>query len=227
MPDKSYYDSLYAFQDEILKITRGQKVDFYLTGGTALSRCYLNHRYSDDLELFINQAPDFKKQAQRVVTAIRHEHFKIEIGTASESFIRITVLKGKTHLIIGFFNDLEFQYGGFEAADFFPKIDSWRNILSNKLSAVSRLEPKDVADTIFIAKNFSFEWAEIIEEAKNKDLWVNPLDVSRIIKEFPVNLFDPIKWISPVDHKVLDKERLQMHDDIFYGRSNSLAEEWS
>jgi hypothetical protein len=224
MPDKSYYDSLYAFQDEILKITRGQEVDFYLTGGTALSRCYLNHRYSDDLDLFINQAPDFKKQAQRVITAIRQDNIKIEIGTAAESFIRITVLKNQMHLIIDFVNDLEFHYGGFETADFFPKIDSWRNILSNKLSAVSRLEPKDVADTLFIAKNFSFEWPEIIEEAKHKDLWVNPLDISRIIREFPVNLFDSIKWIVPVDQNILDKERLQMHEDIFYGRSNSLVE---
>ncbi|MGD2014731.1 MAG: hypothetical protein PVG84_13325 [Desulfobacterales bacterium] len=86
------------------------------------------------------------------------------------------------------------------------------------------MEPKDVADTLFIAKNFSFEWPEIIEEAKNKDLWVNPLDVSRIIKEFPVNLFDTIKWIDSVDQKVLDKDRLQIHDDIFYGRSNSLVD---
>ena len=224
MPDKSYYNRLYAFQNEIMKNIQRQEVDFYLTGGTALSRCYLNHRYSDDLDFFINQAPDFKKQAQRVVTAIRRDNIKIEIGTASESFFRITVLKGQTHLIVDFVNDLEYHYGGFEAADFFPKIDSWRNILSNKLSAVSRLEPKDVADTLFIAKNFSFEWPEIIEEARNKDLWVNPLDVSRIIKEFPVNLFDSIKWIFPVDQKVLDKERLQMHDDIFYGRSNSLVE---
>ena len=128
------------------------------------------------------------------------------------------------HLIIDFVNDVEFHYGGLEAAEFFPNIDSWRNVLSNKLSAISRLEPKDVVDTIFIAKNFSFEWAEIIEEAKNKDLWVNPLDVSRIIKEFPVNLFDSIKWIVSVDQKVLVKERLQMHDDIFYGRSNSLVD---
>ena len=224
MPDKSYYNKLYAFQDEIMNIVQRQEVDFYLTGGTALSRCYLNHRYSDDLDFFINQTPDFKKQAQCVVTAIRHDNLKVEIGTASDSFIRISVLKDKMHLIIDFVNDLEFHYGGFEAADFFPKIDSWRNVLSNKLSAISRLEPKDVADTLFIAKNFSFEWPEIIEEAKNKDLWVNPLDVSRIIKEFPVNLFDSIKWITPVDQKVLDKERLQMHDDIFYGRSNSLVE---
>ena len=207
-----------------MKIIQSQGVDFYLTGGTALSRCYLNHRYSDDLDFFINQAPDFKKQAQRVVSAIRSENIEIEIGTASESFIRITVLKDQFHLIIDFVNDLEFHYGGFESADFFPKIDSWRNILSNKLSAVSRLEPKDVVDTLFIAKNFAFEWPEIIEEAKNKDLWVNPLDVSRIIKEYPVDFFESIKWIIPVDQKVLDKERLQMHDDIFYGRSNSLVE---
>jgi len=61
MPEKSYYNRLYAFQDEIMKVVHRQEVDFYLTGGTALSRFYLNHRYSDDLDFFINQAPDFKK----------------------------------------------------------------------------------------------------------------------------------------------------------------------
>jgi predicted nucleotidyltransferase component of viral defense system len=224
MPDKSYYNKLYAFQDEILKIIQSHEVDFYLTGGTALSRCYLNHRYSDDLDFFINQSPDFKKQVQRVVTAIRQDNIKIEIGTASESFLRITIFKEQLPLKLDFVNDVECHYEGFEIADFFHKIDSWRNILSNKLCAVSRLEPKDIADILFIAKKFSFEWPEIIEEAKSKDIWVNPLDVSRIIKEFPVNLFDSVKWIIPADHKVLNKERLQMHDDIFYGRSNSLVE---
>ena len=41
---------------------------------------------------------------------------------------------------------------------------------------------------------------------------------------YAFNLFDSVKWIIPADRKVLDKERLQMHDDIFYGRSNSLVE---
>jgi predicted nucleotidyltransferase component of viral defense system len=58
MPDKSYYNRLYAFPDEIMKIIQRQGVHFYLTGGTALSRCYLNHRYSDDPDFFINQAPE-------------------------------------------------------------------------------------------------------------------------------------------------------------------------
>jgi len=207
-----------------MEMVQEQKVDFYLTGGTALSRCYLNHRYSDDLDFFVNEAPDFKKQTERVVSAIRRAGMQIELGTASESFLRITVLKDEVPLKIDFVNDVIYHYGDFEAAHFFNKIDSWRNILSNKLSAVSRLEPKDIADLLFIAKKFAFEWPDIMEEAKNKDLWIEPLNVSRIIKEFPVDLFDSVKWITPVAKKKLSKELHRMHDDIFYGHSNSLAE---
>lgn len=207
-----------------MEMVQEQKVDFYLTGGTALSRCYLNHRYSDDLDFFVNEAPDFKKQTERVVSAIRKAGMQIELGTASESFLRIMVLKDEVSLKIDFVNDVIYHYGDFEAAHFFNKIDSWRNILSNKLSAVSRLEPKDIADLLFIAKKFAFEWPDIMEEAKNKDLWIEPLNVSRIIKEFPVDLFDSVKWITPVAKKKLSKELHRMHDDIFYGHSNSLAE---
>jgi hypothetical protein len=223
MPERKFYNNLYAVQDDLMEMVQDQEVDFYLTGGTALSRCYLNHRYSDDLDFFVNEAPDFKKQTERVVSAIRKAGMQIEIGTASESFLRITVLKDEVSLKIDFVNDVICHYGDFEAAHFFNKIDSWRNILSNKLSAVSRLEPKDIADLLFIAKKFAFEWPDIMAEAKNKDLWVEPLNVSRIIKEFPVDLFDSVKWITLVAKKKLSKELHQMHDDIFYGRSNSLV----
>jgi hypothetical protein len=224
MPERKFYNNLYAVQDDLMKIVQNLEVDFYLTGGTALSRCYLNHRYSDDLDFFVNEAPDFKKQTETVVSAIRKAGMQIELGTASESFLRITVLKDEVPLKIDFVNDVIYHYGDFEAAHFFNKIDSWRNILSNKLSAVSRLEPKDIADLLFIAKKFAFEWPDIMEEAKNKDLWIEPLNVSRIIKEFPVDLFDSVKWITPVAKKKLSKELHRMHDDIFYGHSNSLAE---
>jgi hypothetical protein len=224
MPERKFYNNLYAVQDDLMEMVQEQKVDFYLTGGTALSRCYLNHRYSDDLDFFANEAPDFKKQTERVVSAIRKAGMQIELGTASESFLRIMVLKDEVSLKIDFVNDVIYHYGDFEAAHFFNKIDSWRNILSNKLSAVSRLEPKDIADLLFIAKKFAFEWPDIMEEAKNKDLWIEPLNVSRIIKEFPVDLFDSVKWITPVAKKKLSKELHRMHDDIFYGHSNSLAE---
>lgn len=42
-------------QKEILKFLAGKIDDFYLTGGTALSLFYFNHRYSDDLDFFTKE----------------------------------------------------------------------------------------------------------------------------------------------------------------------------
>ena len=67
MPEKFYQNRLYPFQDEILRLVQSLNVDFYLTGGTALSRHYLQHRYSDDLDFFVNNHPDFKNQCKRII----------------------------------------------------------------------------------------------------------------------------------------------------------------
>ena len=58
---KTYYiDKLYPVQDKVLHIVENSNAEFYLTGGTALGRFYLQHRHSDDLDLFLNAHPDFK-----------------------------------------------------------------------------------------------------------------------------------------------------------------------
>ena len=223
MPENRFYSKLYAVQDKVLKLVQDENADFYLTGGTALSRGYLNHRYSDDLDFFMNQAPDFKLQVERVVGAFRQAGLELYTGTVSESFVRMTVRINQISIKVDFVNDVEYHYGEFKTADFFHKIDSWRNILSNKLCAISRLEPKDVADILFTSKNFQFYWPEIIEEAKEKDLWVDPLEVCRILDSFKINLFDTVKWAFPVDKAQLAREHTQMHDDLFYGKDNSLV----
>ena len=156
MPENGFYHKLYTFQDMVLALVQDENVDFYLTGGTALSRGYLNHRYSDDLDFFINEASDFKRQVERVVGAFKKAGLEFDTGTVSESFIRMTVRKGQISVKVDFVDDIEYHYGEFKTAAFFHKIDSWRNILSNKLCAVSRLEPKDVVDILFISKNFQF-----------------------------------------------------------------------
>jgi len=45
-----YIDSLYPFQDGVIRILRTLDTPFFLTGGTALARGYLGHRFSDDPE---------------------------------------------------------------------------------------------------------------------------------------------------------------------------------
>lgn len=44
---------------------------FYLTGGTALSRYYLNHRYSDDLDLFLNRDSNYPEYVDVLIKGLR------------------------------------------------------------------------------------------------------------------------------------------------------------
>ena len=66
MQEKYYQNKIYPLQDEVLRAIQDLNVDFYLTGGTVLSRCYLKHRHSDDLDFFVNDHPEFKPQCKRV-----------------------------------------------------------------------------------------------------------------------------------------------------------------
>ncbi|MBK7627183.1 MAG: nucleotidyl transferase AbiEii/AbiGii toxin family protein [Bacteroidales bacterium] len=89
---KDYYQNiLYPLQDKILRIIENLPVDFYLTGGTALSRAYLNHRYSDDLDFFVNQNSNFEKQVELILTSIRSKKLKTEVAVTGESFTRVFV----------------------------------------------------------------------------------------------------------------------------------------
>ena len=98
-----------------------------------------------------------------------------------------------------------------------------RNILSKKLCALSRREPKDMADILSIAGRFSFAWPEIFGKARQKDLWVEPIETSRTIQEFPVDLLAAVKWVQPVDPGLFAADLKAIHRDIFHGQANSLA----
>lgn len=222
MPELFYSAKLYPFMDKVLSLIRQADTAFYLTGGTALSRHYLHHRYSDDLDLFVNAAGDFREQVKKALEALRRSGIAFDVGTAADTFVRILAREEETPLKIDFINDVAFHYGDFQEAPFYPRIDHWRNILSNKLCALSRREPKDMADILSIARRFSFAWPNIFSEARQKDLWVEPLEISRMILEFPVELLEAVKWVQPFDPGAFAADLKTMHRDIFHGRDNSL-----
>jgi hypothetical protein len=69
--DRAWYvEQLYPFQDEALSVLGGLDTGFYLSGGTAASRGYLHHRFSDDLDLFVNDDASFGLWADRVIQAL-------------------------------------------------------------------------------------------------------------------------------------------------------------
>lgn len=87
----SYYNvTLYPLQDKVLKLIDTLQTPFYLTGGTALSRCYFNHRYSNDLDFFVNKDPDFIQFSEQILEILT-KSFEVEVIIKSESYISIKV----------------------------------------------------------------------------------------------------------------------------------------
>lgn len=187
-----YSDTLYPLQDKVLQLIKDQNTPFYLTGGTALSRGYFQHRYSDDLDLFVNSDPNFILHTDKIVNALQ-KTFKAELTHKSASYYSLRI---DNVLKVEFINDVSYHAGNFESKLFFPKVDNVLNILSNKLSAlISRDEPKDVVDIWIITKNIAPNWPSIFQDANSKAIGIFPPDIAKRIVEFPLELINLIKWI--------------------------------
>lgn len=190
----SYYnDILYPLQDNVLKLINELQTPFYLTGGTALSRCYFNHRYSDDLDFFVNKDPNFIKFSELILSNLMKK-FDVEIIIKSENYVSIKV---NQILKIDLVNDVQYRYGELEEKEIFSKVDNVKNILSNKLSAlISRDEAKDIVDIWIIAKNNKIDWKEIFLSTNSKAVGIFPPDIAKRLIDFPIELLERIKWVE-------------------------------
>jgi len=223
MHDAYYQNTLYPLQDKILEIIGKLSVGFYLTGGTALSRVYLHHRYSDDLDLFVNNAPDFKNQVNLVLHELNKAGHANDVSVADDGFARVFVVEGETVLKLDFVNDVTFRSGTVISTRLFHKTDNLHNILSNKITALGRLAAKDLADIVYICQNLHFTWKNIMNNASQKDLWVNPLHVIDVLEKFPFERLQEINWVNEAPS--LDWFNAQINriiPDILDGSENSL-----
>ena len=189
----SYYkNQLYPLQDKVLKIVEKIR-GFYLTGGTALSRCYYNHRYSDDLDLFVNADKNFISKAEKMIQECRKK-FKIELTVKTESYCSFLVDK---KLKVDLVNDVISHIGGFKKFELFSRVDNVKNILSNKITAlISREEPKDVVDIWKIAKKTRIDWEQIFVDTASKAVGIFPPVIAKKLDSFPMNLINKINWIE-------------------------------
>lgn len=221
MQDEFYTNKLYPLQDKVLQTLASVNSIFYLTGGTVLSRHYLHHRYSDDLDFFTNNHPTFQQHAQLAIETLR-KHFEVRTQNLQPGFALLFVVTNEVELKLDFVNGVPFRAEVPIKTPLYPQTDHWKNILSNKITALQRDAPKDIADLIHLCKNFSFNWLEIIEQANMKDIWVNELDVTRYIAEYNIEALSSIKWIIPPDKTDWASSLKQIAKDILLGAENSL-----
>jgi predicted nucleotidyltransferase component of viral defense system len=198
-------------QNNVLRLIDAAGTNFYLTGGTALSRCYLHHRYSDDLDFFVNDAPTFQEEVLNIQKEL-DAHFFVEVQRAGDRFRRLTLSSKdgsekdqKVFLKIEFINDVPFHFGDIETTELYSKVDNPLNILSNKITAImDRDEPKDFADLFAIAEYLKeIDWRTIFVSAASKSAGIfAPLAAEKIAR-FDFNRLDQIKWVSQYDWKHL------------------------
>lgn len=185
-----YTDILYPLQDKVLSTIAGLDSPFYLTGGTALARHYYHHRYSDDLDFFVNDYSGFTREVERIEKTLKA--FSVTILARSESYIAFMV---ENKLRVEFVNDVKFHTGAFESGALFTKIDNVVNILSNKITALmSRDNPKDVADVWIIATHNNIDWRSIYTDVSSKAVGIFPPYIAKKLETFPSDLLDTIKW---------------------------------
>jgi len=223
LPKDYYSDKLYPLQDKILNVIAACDTNFYLTGGTVLGRWYLHHRFSDDLDFFVNAAVDFPDQANRALGAIKNAGLGMSIDKRGEDFARIRCSAHGAELRVDFVNDVPYRSDTTHAVDQFPRVDGWWNILSNKITALGRREPKDVVDILFICRTYQFVWKEMFHEAMQKATGIDPLDISVILSEFPKEFFSRIQWIVDFSFDAGYKDLQIIAKDILQKKPNSLA----
>ena len=186
------YKKLYSLQDEVLQRVFGVEDEFYLTGGTALSRFYQAKRYSDDLDFFTNSSTRFNFAIKNILAELSKE-FTIENELDSKDFVRIKI---NGLLQVDFVNDRVPRYKEPRVLENGYKIDTIENILSNKITAViGRDNPKDIFDIYLINKYYSIDWQEILNSAQEKSIFsIDDLIVR--LKSFPHILLKSINLIE-------------------------------
>jgi len=204
LPSEYYEENLYPLQNGVLSIISRSDTDFFLTGGTALSRAYYNHRYSDDLDFFLNKSQTYDEQMEKVLASLREGGFVWDVQenfTRASNFttLRVGYKDSDVLLKLDFVNDLVPHFGGIQKTELFCRTDSVRNILSNKLSAVYRYASKDVADIWEIARREPINWAEIIREAKQKEAGLEVTYICEILSGMPQSEFEAVAWVTMPD----------------------------
>jgi hypothetical protein len=103
-----YFDLLYPFQKRVIKVFTRVETGFYLTGGTAASRGYLQHRFSDDLDYFVNDDNRFGLWVERVIQALSPA-WTCEVLMKEERSARLNLIENEMFLKLEFVNDVPAQ----------------------------------------------------------------------------------------------------------------------
>ena len=196
-----YLNQLYPFQDQVLRVISTIDTNLYLSGGTALSRGYLHHRFSDDLDFFINDNPRFELWADRVIQRLAgNSDWSTQVLQREKRYTRINLVKAEINLKIELINDVPSRVGEPWMHPILGRIDTAENILANKITAaLDRAASRDLADIWGLCRTMGLSLTDAITGAQGKAAGVFPVDLARVLCSATRSDWELVRWIDAPD----------------------------
>jgi hypothetical protein len=214
-----YRHTLYPFQDVVLAAVHRLDVGFYLTGGTAAERGYLDHRFSDDVDLFVNDDARFRLWAERVLQGLAAT-WTIEVSVREERFMRFEIVSPAVSLKVELVNDVPAHVGEITLHPVLGRLDSAENILANKLTAlVDRQEPKDLADVWGLCCRLGLRIESALEGTQSKAAGLFPPDVARALLSAERSDWELVRWTIPPDAGQYVADLHRLGDGLLVGQA--------
>lgn len=193
-------------QDKFLEFAGKSKYlreHFYFTGGTPLAAFYLDHRLSEDIDLFIEETEvslrfitSFVKKAEKELGILKADYRQfLGLHSFQLYFSKTNILK------------VDFNYYPFPRIDKGIKyknieVDSILDIAVNKVHTIAmKPRARDFIDIYFIIKEKGYGFRDLLKKAKVKFDWhIDPLQLgsrllmAREVKDYP-------RMIKKIDHE--------------------------
>ncbi len=172
-------------------------LNYFLTGGTALSGFYFHHRESIDLDLFTFEDIEIEPVKQVFDNIAKKLKLSLDHRVATEGYHKFFLTGKKDVLKIDLVKEQKVHFGDIKT---FGKIrvDSIENIGSNKITSIfGRKEAKDFIDLYFILQKKLFTFHKLLMDAKKKDLGLSEFYLAHMLlevktlKDFP-EMFAPL-----------------------------------
>lgn len=181
---------------------------FVLTGGTALAAFHLQHRLSDDVDLFaVAPLSDAELKHSEILELgfQAAQDAGVAIGAVVESrapsvhFHQVFLTRGdESRLKIDLVRDPGPQFGEPLQVEG-VQVDALLNIAVNKVTALSRLAARDYVDLFFLGKA-GFQFDELLERAKQKDRGLEEFYLAMALRAVEkIEPADLPKMLKPLD----------------------------
>ncbi len=176
---------------------------FFLTGGTALAAFHLEHRLSDDLDLFTLSDIALQASVRSIDAISANIQCTLQRTRVTQYFHRLSLIHPQydTPLQIDLVQDFGPQYGERIVREGIT-IDSLDNIAANKVTAIfGRADVKDFVDLYFILQA-GYDLDELFAKAQEKDTGLTEFYFVGMLQQIDKQTRLP-NMIKPLDMETL------------------------